>query len=1075
MALASRMKGKRRAPLAVAVALVLVVPPLVAGPAAAALPSFFTDTLVVGGLSIPRSLAFFPNGTLIVVENNGGFVFVNGSTRGSGGTLTGLSTTGEQGLLGVAVDPDYPTRPYIFVHYTTSGSPSYVQVARLNITNATGQGRPSVALASKLVLLSDMPNANTNHNGGTVRFGADKRLYVSIGDDAQGAGCTAQNLSFMAGKILRLNVNGSANPSDRLTLAPADNPFYNASNANASLVWALGLRNPFRFDIDRVTGKLYIGDVGQNAWEEVDISAGGENFGWPYFEANATYRTSLCPTDSSFPAWTRPIYAYPNPGGAAIIEAALYRGVSYPSDSSFPPEFEENPFFFDFYNGNLRVLRQDPNATTWSLVGGADAVNFATFMGYVTDMQVGPDGALWYTSAATNELRRLAHQSVPVVTTTSLPGGLVGQPYAAPLSLIGNSPPFAWSVVAGALPPGLNLASSSGWINGTPTAAGSFSFTVQVSSSAGRTATGDLSIEVIDDLVILTASLAPGTVGVPYADAVAVNGSYPPFAWRVSAGALPPGLQLSPSTGLIDGTPAAPGNFSFTVEVNSSVGRTEAIALWIEVADPVSLQPDFLPQAIERTPYIAPIAAGGGKGPFTFTVDSGALPPGLSLSPGSGSISGTPTAFGDWLFTVRATDSQGRTVTHDYLLRVIQALETGFTELPQGQQGLPYGYLLDALGGTPPYNWGLAGGSALPVGLSLDPLAGVVNGTPVSSGLFAIELRLSDAGGQVFFANLTLLIGPPPGGPPLIAIPALPPAYEGLAYDAAVTALGGSAPLTWSLTSGSLPPGLSFDPALARLSGVPSGLGDFAFTITVTDAAARNDSRVFSLRVAPVVRALSIVTSILPWVEVGLPYPQTLLEYSGQNTSAEVRWSAGGLPNGIVLDSRNGTLSGAAVEGGFFRVHLAVDDLGYPALHDERNLTLEVYRLSVNNTTLPHARVGVALVFALEAVGSATPAVWSITDGALPPGLRLDENGTLRGTPTEPGSFQFTARAAHPGAPTLNYEERVFVLTVDPAQGPGPQATIEEPASFPLLPFFLLAVLAAGALWFLLWRRRRSA
>src|SRR3972149_1989974 len=264
MALASRMKGKRRAPLAVAVALVLVVPPLVAGPAAAALPSFFTDTLVVGGLSIPRSLAFFPNGTLIVVENNGGFVFVNGSTRGSGGTLTGLSTTGEQGLLGVAVDPDYPTRPYIFVHYTTSGSPSYVQVARLNITNATGQGRPSVDLASKLVLLSDMPNANTNHNGGTVRFGADKRLYVSIGDDAQGAGCTGQNRSFMAAQILPL---------------PADNPFYNASNANASLVWALGLRNPFRFDIDRVTGKLYIGDVGQNAWEEVDISAGGENFG----------------------------------------------------------------------------------------------------------------------------------------------------------------------------------------------------------------------------------------------------------------------------------------------------------------------------------------------------------------------------------------------------------------------------------------------------------------------------------------------------------------------------------------------------------------------------------------------------------------------------------------------------------------------------------------------------------------------------------------------------------------------------------------------------------------------------
>lgn len=1072
MALPSPMKRHPRRALPLTVALLLAIPPLIGGPAAAALPSFYTDTLVAGGFSIPRSLAFFPNGTLIVVENDGGFLFVNGSTKAAGGTLAGLATAGEQGLLGVAVDPDYPTRPYIFVHYTTA---SNVQIARFNITNASGAGRPSVDLASKLVLLSDIPNVNTNHNGGTVRFGSDKHLYVSIGDDAQAGGCTAQNLSFMAGKILRLNIDDTADPANRLTLAPSDNPFYNASNANTSLVWALGLRNPFRFDIDRVTGKLYIGDVGQSALEEVDISAGGENFGWPYFEANATYRATLCPTDSAFPTWTRPIYSYPNPGGAAIIQAALYRGVDYPNDASFPPEFNEDPFFFDFYSGNLRVLREDANATTWSLVRGVDSVNFATFMAYVTDMQVGPDGALWYTTAATNELRRLSHQSVPSIATAALPSGLVSQPYAAALSVEGNTPPFTWSVAAGSLPPGLTLGGSDGWINGTATAAGNFSFTIRVTSSVGRFSTRDLTIEVVDDLQIVTTALAPGTVGVPYAQSVVANGSYPPFSWRVSAGSLPPGLQLGGSTGLVGGTPTLPSNFSFTVEVNSSVGRTQTVALWIEVADPVSILPDALPEAVANQPYIVPLAAGGGKGPFTFSLDSGALPSGLALAAFSGHISGTALAPGDFAFTVRATDSQGRSATRDYLLHVLDELRMGFQALPQGQQGLPYTFLLNALGGTPPYGWSLAGSSAWPAGFSLDSLTGVVNGTPMAAGLFPIELRLSDAAGQAALANYTLLIGPPAGGPPLIAVPALPPAFAGLEYNQTLVALGGSEPLTWGLTAGLLPPGVTFDPAIARLSGVPTTLGDFSFTIRVTDAAARIDSRAFSIHVAAVVRALSMVTASLPFVEVGLPYPLTHLVYAGQNTSAEVRWSASGLPNGLVLDSRNGTLSGAAVEGGSFRVHLGVDDLGFPSLHDERNISLEVYRLAVNNATLPHGHIGVAFVFALGASGSATDPLWSITVGALPAGMRIDDNGSLRGTPTEAGAFQFTVRAAHPGSPLFNFDERVLVLTVDPATAPGPagSGTPESTAAFPGWGWLLIAALGVGGGLYVVRRGRR--
>jgi len=972
----------------------LLVAPLALVPtaSAAAVPQFFTDALVVGGLSSPRSLDFFPDGRILVVENGGTFVLVNGTTSTDLATLTGLSTSGEQGLLGVAIDPDFPTRPYVYVHYTTSGSPSYVQVSRLNFTNASGPGPLGIDLTSKWVLLANMPNVNSNHNGGTVRFGPDKMLYISIGDDAQGSGCTAQNLSFMAGKILRIKVDDTIDPSNRATLAPSDNPFFSDPRVNATLVWAYGLRNPFRFDIDPVTGTLYIGDVGQSSWEEVSVvPSPGSNMGWPYWEGNNSYRGTLCPTDSSFPTVVFPVYVYPNPGGASVIMAALYRGVNYPSDASFPPEFDENAFFFDFYSGNLRVLRSPNAGVNWTLVAGSDAVNFGTGFQYAPDMQVGPDGALYWVAESTSALRRISHDSVPQITTPSLP---------------------------------------------------------------------------------------PGTAGAAYDVLVSAAGSPQPFTWSVTSGTLPSGLTLDPNSGRIAGIPTAAENASFVVQVNTSAGRAGSRSFNLEVADPVSIQPTTLPEAIENQPYIAPLAALGGVSPFAWALDSGALPPGLALSTSAGHITGTPTAPGHFTFAIRATDSQGRFGVQALFIHVIDALRVQTSSLPPGGQGFWYSFGLTATGGVPPYAWAVNGSSALPAGFTLGAANGTLYGLPVGPSATAIAFDVQDDGGQRLTVTLDLVIAPPPGGPPLVATTSLPAATEGIPYNFTLALVGGSAPYTWSADLASMPPGILLSGDGPWIEGVPTAVGIWTFEVRVDDQFARSGTRNLTLEVVPVVRTISITTGELPGGEVGVPYGPVRLVYLGVNLSADVRWSAVGLPAGLSLDALSGELGGVPTNSGPFTVTVRVFDATHTGVEDQRALQFSIARIEILTPSVPDVTAGIGVALSLGVAGASGEVTWRVVSGSLPPGLLLEANGTLHGTPTESGTYNFTVRAERGGGGSPNFEEKTYSMVVDAPVPPPPPPPPPPLAPAPASTFgFVVALLAAlGLITFLVLasRRRRS-
>ena len=395
---------------------------------AGTLPTGFTESNVVTGLTSPIGMAFLPDGRILVIEQAGrARLVVNGVLR----TAPMLDITadvldgGEQGLLGLAIDPDYPTRPYAYLYYNNT-TPNLQYVVRYTVTgtlNNSSSTDLNLDAASRVYLLNDIPNNATNHNGGTLRFGTDKRLYISMGDDANS--CDAQNRTLLKGAIFRIKVDNTivinSNVADKASLVPSDNPWASQANINEKLVFAYGLRNPFRFNVHPDTGALFIGDVGAGTREEVDISTGGENFGWPYYEGTGTTGTTSCGGQNS----TMPIYDYIRGASASVIGGVVYKGVSFPNDASFPPEFNGNFFFNDYYSGNLRVLRW--NGNSWNLVAGVDATNFGTGYNYVSDWTVGPDGAIYYVHQGGSRIVRIAYTgggaTIPSLNSGASSGG----------------------------------------------------------------------------------------------------------------------------------------------------------------------------------------------------------------------------------------------------------------------------------------------------------------------------------------------------------------------------------------------------------------------------------------------------------------------------------------------------------------------------------------------------------------------------------------------------------------------------------------------------------------------------
>jgi hypothetical protein len=320
-----------------------------------------------------------------------------------------------------------------------------------------------------------------------------------------------------------------------------------------------------------------------------------------------------------------------------------------------------------FYNA-LLAASGGTSPYTWSITSGAlpGGLGVTPATGAISGTPTA-SGVFGFTATVTDALSNTASASLsisiataPAISTSSLAGGQVGIAYSASLLATGGTLPYSWGITAGALPAGLGLNTGTGAISGTPSASGTFNFTVTVTDGFGQTDNKALSIAVNPAVSVTTTSLPGGQVGVSYNAAVVAGGGTLPYSWSITVGALPAGLGLNTGTGAISGTPSAAGTFNFTVTVTDGLAQTSFKALSIAVNPAVSVTTTSLPGGQVGASYNASVAATGGTLPYSWGITVGALPAGLGLNSGTGAISGTPSASGTFNFTVNVTDALGQ-------------------------------------------------------------------------------------------------------------------------------------------------------------------------------------------------------------------------------------------------------------------------------------------------------------------------------------------------------------------------------------------------------------------------------
>ncbi len=326
-------------------------------PGSGVLPPGFSSSTVGSPIANPTAMAFAPDGRIFVCQQTGELrVIKNGALLATPFVSLTVNSFGERGLLGVAFDPNFVVNQYVYVYYTATTPTIHNRVSRFTATGDVG--------GSELPLLNLNNLSATNHNGGAIHFGPDGKLYIAVGENAVPS--NSQTLTNLLGKILRINSDGTI---------PGDNPFVGSATGDNQAIWALGLRNPYTFAFHPWQGRMLINDVGQVTWEEINDGIVGSNYGW-----------NICEGSCGNPSFRDPLFQYAH-GAGATTGCAITGGTFYnPPVTPYPAEYLGKFFYADFCSGWIRQF--DPGTST--------STAFANSLSSPVDLQVGPDGNLYY-------------------------------------------------------------------------------------------------------------------------------------------------------------------------------------------------------------------------------------------------------------------------------------------------------------------------------------------------------------------------------------------------------------------------------------------------------------------------------------------------------------------------------------------------------------------------------------------------------------------------------------------------------------------------------------------------------
>lgn len=596
----------------------------------------------------------------------------------------------------------------------------------------------------------------------------------------------------------------------------------------------------------------------------------------------------------------------------------------------------------------------------------------------------------------------------PTITTEALPTGFIDDPYSTPIIGDGSG---VHSISAGALPDGLKIDPKTGTISGTPTKIGTFTFTIQKANKVGEFSKEFTLVIAYAVPTITTEKLEVAQKGVSYYQQLLGAGGGSTYS--LSSGALPDGLTLNSTTGIIRGTANTVGTYPITVtKTNESGSAQKSFNLEVKLAVPVFLSSSILSRGNLDTPYNQSIRVQGEEIVFS----SNNLPSWLSMDSATGALTGIPPAMTTYSFSVTISNSGGQ-ASRNFSITVEDAPPTFVTEsLKDGEVSLPYSDTVQLLQSDASFVWV----SGLPSGLSFDKTTGIISGTPRFSGTFDVSFQATRKN-VTSLKTISLFIET---DGPTITTKTLPDGFQNTYYYP-VYLEGKGENSVYTLTAGTLPGTLKIDETRGHISGQPGPTAHGPYTFTVTKT---NEKGVAFKELTVNIRyeVPTMGSWYLPDAKIGTNYSREAPAGNGNGVTYTI--SSGRLPAGLNLDPITGMVSGQATELGSFAITLKKEnESGFV----ERSATMDVTHVppTFNSKTYPEAIVGTPYYFKPDVEGS--DLVFSLTTGILPAGLSLNEvTGEISGTPTEERSGYITLTATNSGGSERLYNLFKSVLEI---------------------------------------------